>query len=87
MFETRKLEAIISASIDIGNGLNTRSTVLKHKAALVNYSYADGTHSLLYYENLLRQTEKRPLSEYSINKTKTILVWTENWDLWNEMPK
>ncbi len=88
-FETFSLSALNSSIHYIKHYLpkSYLSIVFKHEAVLVNHSYVDGTQSLLYYEKLLRHTERRPLFEYSTNQTKTILVWTENWDLWNEMPK
>ena len=87
MFKKKFETLYLTVSTDAGNNENSGLIVLKRNSMLDNHSYFDGTQSLLYYEKLLRHTEKRPLSEYSTNQTKTILVWTENWDLWNEMPK
>lgn len=73
--------SIISTGIDRNFG-----PVLKNKAMLDKHSYSDGSSSLFYHEELLH-AEKRPPTAYAKDKTKTILVWTQNQNNWNELPK
>lgn len=83
MFETKFDTSHSSFIGSRSNLLNYGSIVLKNKAMLDNHSYSDGSSSLFYHEELL-QAAKRPLLEYSTNKTKSILVWTQTW---NKLPK
>ena len=86
MLET-KFDIFHPSFISTGIDRNFGSViVLKNKAMLDKHSYSDGYSSLFYHEELL-QAEKRPPTVHGKDKTKTILVWTQNWNNWNELPK